>query len=275
MILVRGERVDNLTAVTLGIVQGLTEFLPVSSSGHLVLAQRFFGLTAPQILFDIVLHLGTLAAVLLFVRKELGALVKTAFSPVWLNPVKAWEVDPDFRMMILIILACVPTALIGLLFKDWLVGLFASTRAVGWALMATGTILVLTRFVPLGGPRRSLPGAWGAAIMGLAQGMAIIPGLSRSGTTIAAGLFLGLGREAAARFSFLLFVPAIFGALILELSSQSGEKLMAAPAAAGFFSALAAGYLALLILVKILTRGRFHYFAPYCWLAGIITLVVV
>jgi len=265
---------DFLTALALGLVQGLTEFLPVSSSGHLVLAQSLFGFREPQLLFDIVLHLGTLAAVVIFVRKELAELIRTACSRVWLKPLKAWRENPSFRLLILIVIGCLPTALIGAVFKDWLTSLFASTRAVGFALMATGFFLAATRLMGSDKTGRSLPRPWEALAVGAAQGLAIIPGLSRSGATIAAGLFFGLDRAQAARFSFLLFVPAVIGALGLELSRPAGPGLDLLPAATGFLSAAAAGYLALVWLVKLLIKGRFHLFAPYCWLIGGTTLVI-
>ncbi len=259
-------------ALSLGLVQGLTEFLPVSSSGHLVIAQGLWGFSEPQIMFDIILHLGTLAAVVLFVRRELVELIKVFFSKSWLHPIVSWREKPQFRLLMMILIACVPTALIGFAIRGWFAGLFGSTRAVGVALMATGLILFATRSRTCQNTCIQEPNPARAALMGLAQGLAIIPGISRSGTTIAAGLFLGLERNMAARFSFLLFIPAVFGALLLEMGQASATTLNPGPALTGFFAAALSGYLALVLLLKLLAHGKFYIFAPYCWLLGLISI---
>lgn len=262
-----------LESFVLGIIQGLTEFLPVSSSGHLVIAQGLWGETEPQVLFNIIVHLGTLTATVVFVWRELTGLVRIFFSKAWLHPVRAWQEEPFFRLLIALVLACIPTALLGFAFSDWFEKLFASPRAAGAALIVTGFILFATRLEFFARAQRQEPGPGRALILGLAQGMAIVPGISRSGTTIAAGLFLGLERNAAARFSFLMFIPAVLGALLLELGHSSGASLGWGSALLGFAAAAGSGYLALILLVRLLDRGKFHLFAPYCWLVGVAALI--
>ena len=269
---------DPVKALVLGLIQGLTEFLPVSSSGHLVLAQHLLGLKQALLLFDIVVHLGTLAAVIVFVHREIGQIIRAGLRVPWLSwrgLARSWREEIYFRLLVLIALGAVSTGLIGLIFKDPLTSLFASPTVVGWALIATGCFLAATRFVPPGrlDLGRLTPGR--ALILGAVQGAAIIPGISRSGATISAGLFLGLEREAAARFSFLLFLPAIIGALALELSGSTGPGPGLSAVFIGFGAAAVSGYLALMLLMRLLAAGRFHLFAPYCFGVGLLTLLAI
>lgn len=269
---------DPLKALILGLIQGLTEFLPVSSSGHLVLAQHLLGLKDDLLLFDIVVHLGTLAAVIVFVQREISQIIRAAVAAPWLSwkgIARTWREEVYFRLLALIALATVPTGLIGLIFKRPLASLFASPAVVGFALIATGCFLAATRLLSPGGRGLDRLGPIRAIILGTAQGTAIIPGISRSGATISAGLFLGLEREAAARFSFLLFIPAIIGALALELSSSTGPGPHAPAILIGFGAAAVSGYLALMLLMRLLAAGRFHLFAPYCIGLGLLTLLTM
>ncbi|MDR1051681.1 MAG: undecaprenyl-diphosphate phosphatase [Deltaproteobacteria bacterium] len=262
-----------LVILALGVVQGLCEFLPVSSSGHLVLAQALFGLGEPEVLLDLVLHLGTLLAVCVFYRKSLGELiVELRLLPAALFRGKMSEYFrtlPVFRLGILIIVACVPTAVMGLVGRDFLESLFNSTRAVGVSLLITAAVLALTGLAPARGGRRvGTMTLLDAALIGAAQGLAIAPGLSRSGLTIACALFLGLERGLAARFSFLLSIPAIVGGLALSLGS--GQTSSAGPGHLflGLVAAAAVGYKALVFLNAVVDRGRLWAFAPWCVLAG-------
>lgn len=263
-------------AAVLGLVQGLTEFLPVSSSGHLVLGQHLFGLKEPELLFDVVLHLGTLVAVFIVFRKELVDLVLEFLRLPGLirdrRLGRAWRERAQFRMMVLIVIGSVPTAILGFAFKDWFESLFSSTLAVGLALVFTGAILYLTK--SLKGVGRGVHG-FGPAdslLVGLAQGLAITPGLSRSGLTICTGLFLGLERELAARYSFLLSIPAISGALVLQLRDFKPGVFGPVDLGIGFVSAFLSGLFALVILLRLVKRGRLHYFSYYCWLIGLTTI---
>ena len=266
-----------IQAMVLGIVQGLTEFLPVSSSGHLVLGQNLFGLKEPELLFDVVVHVGTLLAVLIVFRRDIINLVRelSAAPRVLSGPAGfggAWRERPEFRMLVLIIIGSVPTGLIGVFFKDLFEALFASTLAVGISLLITGAVLFLTRRIDASG--REITGfrPVDALIIGTAQGLAITPGISRSGLTIGSGLILGLDRELAARYSFLLSIPAILGALFLELKSASGGSFGIPELGAGFAAAMVSGLAALLLLLRLVRRGKLHYFAYYCWLVGLVTI---
>lgn len=266
-----------LKAIILGLVQGLTEFLPISSSGHLVLGQHLFGLETPEILFDVLLHLGTLVAVLIVFRREvldiLAELVKLPGRITSRHALAAaWREEPIFRLMVLIIIGSVPTAALGFSLKELFEALFGSTLAVGAALLATGTVLFLTKLVKPEGRAISGFRVIDALAIGLAQGLAIAPGLSRSGLTISAGLFLGLDRQLAARYSFLLSLPAILGALGLEALSAGPGAFGSFEIGAGFLAALAGGLLALIVLLELVRRGRLHYFAYYCWPAGLVVL---
>ena len=267
-----------LKAIILGLVQGLTEFLPVSSSGHLVLGQHLFGFREPEILFDVILHMGTLVAVILVFYREIWSLLLEFFRlPKTLTQdggaKTAWRERPFFRLMLLIIVGLIPTGLMGVLLKDVFESLFASTLAVGIALLITGCVLFLTSRAPASGRDISGFKTRDALAVGIAQGLAITPGISRSGMTISTGLFLGLDRELAAKYSFLLSVPAILGALILEIKDGLSGSFGPAELAAGFIAALVSGYLALVLLLRLVRKGRLHYFAYYCWCIGLAALV--
>jgi undecaprenyl-diphosphatase len=271
------------SAVLLGIVQGLTEFLPVSSSGHLVLFQQLLGFRDPPVFFDICVHVGTLAAVFVFFREDISAMLRSVARLLRLALSRRLSKsllaeDPHLRMALMIVIGSIPTAILGLLFKQIVEELFASPILVGLALLVTGALLWTTRRVKsvedgARGGRFTVPNA---LLIGLVQGIAIIPGISRSGSTISAGLLLGLERETAARFSFLLSVPAILGATLLGVRDAAlrpgGADLLAV--LAGAAAAAGMGYLALRALVPMVRRGRIHLFAPYCWLAGLLTLVL-
>ena len=274
---------DPLHAVVLGAIQGLTEFLPVSSSGHLVIAQHLFGLKEPEILFDVGVHLGTLAAVLFYFRGDLaGILAALARYGGRLFNVgamrSAMQTDADLRMAWLIIVGSLPTAVIGLLMKRVADRLFGSMLLAGGMLLVTGVLLFLTRFAPppqkprAGEPLFASPKAFA---IGVVQGLAIMPGISRSGSTIAAALFLGLSRDTAARFSFLLSIPAIMGAALLTLKDVSGETAGQLPMLLiGALTSCVVGYLSLKFLVYIVKRGRLHVFAPYVWIVGALAVAM-
>lgn len=261
-----------LQALLLGTLQGLTEFLPVSSSGHLVLLQHIFGLHEPELLFDILVHVATLGAVFIFYRHDVWGLIQacpgfTAFHQA------APDTDniraSNQRLGILLLIANLPTAAIGLMFATTLEQLFATPWAVGIALLITGCALWSLKGVSA--PRNGLPDmhVGHALLLGIVQGLAITPGISRSGSTITVALWCGLRQESAARFSFLMAIPAIIGAVLLksrEFSALSSDQM--GPMVVGMLAALVVGYLALRFLLRLLMRGNFWYFAIYCWLAG-------
>lgn len=260
-----------LQSIILGIVQGAAEFLPISSSGHLVLAPWAFGWGNPGLLFDTLVHWGTLLAVLAYFWNDLWALLRA-----WVDSVLRRRVDSaEARMAWLILAATIPGAVIGYLFEDYFESLFASPGTVALLLVVTGLVLVASDAAHRRVRRIQHPRLSDAILIGFAQAAAIAPGLSRSGLTIAAGVFRGLTREAAARFSFLLSVPIILGAGL----SQIGKSLGAAggtawlPLVLGFVSAAASGYLAIRFLLRFVRQHRLWPFAVYCWLVAAAVLV--
>lgn len=269
---------DTVKAIVLGTIQGLTEFLPVSSSGHLVLFQNLFGLKEPELLFDICLHVGTLSAVIVVFYREILEILRALFQiPARMKTAdglkRLCETDASIRMALLIVVGSIPTAFIGLLFKQVTDQLFGSTTVVGCMLLVTGTILWLTRHHSGDGRPVHQTTLNDALIIGIVQGLAILPGISRSGSTISMALFLGVDRKLAGRYSFLLSIPAIVGALVLGIDTP--ELHTAIPIGTiiiGSVVAALVGWLALVILLRVVDRGQLHRFAPYCWLVGIITL---
>ena len=270
--------IDWFEALVLGVVQGATEYLPVSSSGHLVIFQHLFGLEEPALLFDIVLHVATLLVVLWYYRRDIVDLVGQSLAAVrvllggstWTNVQKDY---PGFRLAWLIVLGTIPTALIGITLQDTFEALFGSLRTVGFMLCVTGFILLLTRLGSRGTRRVGQMKAVDALLIGFVQGLAITPGISRSGSTIAIALLLGIEKETAARFSFLLSVPSIIGALILKIG-DTGEGVGLLATSLGFLSALVTGYLCLALLVQLVKRGKLAWFAPYCFAAGLGALLL-
>lgn len=269
---------NSIEAIILGVIQGLTEFLPVSSSGHLVLCQNLFGMEEPELLFDICLHVGTLVAVLIvFYRDIIDILAALVRIPTGIKNagglLKLCETDPAIRMALLVVIGSIPTAIIGLLFKEVVDHIFGSTAIVGCMLIVTGTLLWLTRrFQGEGRPIRQTT-LKDALIIGVVQGLAILPGISRSGSTISMAMFLGVDRKLAGRYSFLLSIPAIVGALILGLGEpELATTIPLVTIVAGSIVSALVGWLALVILLRVVDRGQLHRFAPYCWLVGVITL---
>jgi undecaprenyl-diphosphatase len=271
---------NSIEAIILGIVQGLTEFLPVSSSGHLILFQNLFGVKEPEVLFDICMHVGTLTAVIIVFYREIFEILIALFQiPGKLKMTgglfSLCEVDESVRMAILIVVGSFPTALIGLLLKEVIDQLFGSVKVVGFMLLVTGSMLWLTRNMKTDGRSVRKTTLKDAVLIGIAQGLAILPGISRSGATISTALFLGMDRKVASRYSFLLSIPAIFGALLLGLDTPELQTAipMSTIIAGSVVSALV-GWIALVILLRVVERGRLHNIAPYCWLVGSGTLLL-
>jgi len=259
----------------LGTVQGLTEFLPVSSSGHLVIFQNLLGFREPQILFDVVVHFGTLLAVVLVYRQDLWRIVVEAFAGLremarTRSFRRGWEAHPYFRLAVNIVLATLPAAVAGILFEHELERIFGSLSSAGGMLLVTGTVLFFTRKSKDKGIGLEQLSLLDGITIGFAQAFALFPGISRSGMTIATGLFRGLNRDLAARFSFLLSVPAILGATILEISEIHAKlgSMNLLPFLLGGGTALVTGYIALRILLRLVHQGRLFHFAFYCWALG-------
>lgn len=260
----------------MGLVQGLTEFLPVSSSGHLVLLNHFLHFnTESAVSFAVMLHLGTLLSIIFVYHakiRELAAYTIIA-CPRGIKregfQKAIWE-DDRGRMVLFLIIGSIPTALIGILFKDVFEKLFSNVLCVSLALLITGTMLYTTRIIK---SRTRKMGVKAALIVGCVQGLAITPGISRSGSTISAGVWAGLDRDAAADYSFLLSIPAVLGAVLLSLRDLSSllerDYLILG---SGFAFSFVSGYAALRMLLHFIRIGKFHLFAWYCWAVGILGL---
>ena len=258
---------DIIQAIILGIVQGVSEFVPISSSGHLVLVPWLLGWPQPSLVFDTVVHWGTLVAVLAYFWHDFVGLAKA-----WGRSLVSRNLnEPEARIAWLIIVGTVPAVLMGYVGEDFFESLFAAPAWVAGFLLVTGLILALSEWL---GQRRKEPYQLtflDSIIIGIAQGCAIAPGISRSGATMAAGLFRELKREAAARYSFLLATPIILGAGLLKLFDLFKMENVAAhlpPLIVGFLAAAISGYFCIRFLLSYLQRGRLYAFAIYCWLAG-------
>ena len=264
---------DIVQSIILGLVQGASEFVPISSSGHLVLVPWLLGWPQPGLVFDTVVHWGTLVAVLAYFRRDFIAL-----ASAWGRSLVSRNLgEPEARIAWLIIVGTVPAALMGYAGEDFFEGLFAAPAWVAGLLLVTGLILALSEWL---GQRRKEPHQLtflDSILIGIAQGCAIAPGISRSGATMAVGLFRGLKREAAARYSFLLSAPIIFGAgllQLLDLFKMENATAHLPPLVLGFLAAAISGYLCIRFLLSYLQRGRLYVFAIYCWLAGGVSLLV-
>ena len=255
-----------LEAVALGLLQGLTEFLPVSSSGHLVIAQHFLGIRQPGVTFEVMVHFGTLLSIIWVFRKDLFSLLRGFYSK-----------REERRLLIFLIIGVIPTGLMGLLLKPFFVMLYDKPFVVGIALLVTGFIVVAISKV--GTKFRDITKMTyaDALIVGIFQGIAIIPGISRSGSTILGALWRGLNRETAVRYSFLLALPAIAGATALELKELlefgGGGEFLGANIAA-MLTSFISGILAITVFIDLLKRGKFYYIAFYCWVIGLLTILL-
>lgn len=268
-------------ALFLGFVQGVAEFLPISSSGHLSVFQHFMGLTnvgEDNLFFDVLLHLGTLAAVFVAYWGEIKALILEAFTMVGLRKLPRGE-KPDQlsrRMILFIIVATLPLVAV-LPIKDKVESLYNNTFFIGGAFLLTGTLLFLSDRLNRGGKDLKNATIIDALLVGVGQAIAVVPGLSRSGTTISCGMARGFSREFAVKFSFLMSIPAVLGANILSLidAVQAGIDWSLMPMyIGGVISAAIFGYLAIWLLKFITKKGSFGGFCYYCWGAGLVTLTL-
>jgi undecaprenyl-diphosphatase len=264
-----------LSAVLLGILQGLTEFLPVSSSGHLVLAQHFFGIRENgDILFEVFVHLGTLFAVLIFFRKKIWGLLISLFN--WKNTVQNQTHRHNRLFLLYLAIATLATGLIYLLFGKFFEAMYAQPLRVAFMLIVTGIIIFISDSVRSTEIPASQMGSLRSVVIGIAQGMAIIPGISRSGATISTSIFTGVKRRDAAEFSFLLSIPAILGANLINIdkfmqlgTSQMGIYL------GGFIAAFIAGYLVISLLIRLIVTANLKYFSFYCWSVAVTSIILI
>jgi undecaprenyl-diphosphatase len=265
--------VNVIQAIVLGLVQGATEFIPVSSSAHLVLVPWLLGWAEPGLLFDVLLHLGTLLAVLAVFWRDLLNLV----APWW-DSVRRRKLDtPESRLAWWIILGTIPTVLMYVLWGDQFEALFHSPQRVSLVLLVTGLWLALAERLGRKEGQAEDMGWPQSLLIGVAQGCAMAPGISRSGATIGAGMLLGLKRDAAARFSFLLAIPVVLGAGLVKVIDLLGTRSLDTPLSPlllGVFVAFLSGYACIRFLLAYLKRRGLGIFAAYCWLVGLGTLTL-
>lgn len=262
-----------LQAIILGLVQGLTEFLPVSSSAHLVLVPYFMKWGEPDVIFDVGTHLGTLLAVAAYFWKDIIKLI-IAFSKSLTN--RTFRASPDAKLAWLIIVATIPAGLLGFLFESKFEAFFGKPHIVGWFLLVTAILLISSEFF---NKRFIMPAQevtfWRGIAIGIAQAVAIAPGISRSGSTISIGMFTGLDRQTAARFSFLLSIPIILGAGLVKFKQLIHMDVTSAYItilAIGFIAAAVSGYLAIKYFLQYVQRNSLYIFGIYCILIWLIVL---
>jgi undecaprenyl-diphosphatase len=261
---------DWIQALILGIIQGLTEYLPVSSSGHLAIGQALFGMNdgADNLAFTVAVHVATVMATLVILWREILWLLTGVFK---------WEMNEEMRYVINILVSMIPVGFVGLLFKEQVEEVFGSGLViVGVCLLITSSLLVFSYYAkPRQKEHLSMKDAF---IIGIAQACAVLPGLSRSGSTIATGLLLGNKKEKLAQFSFLMVIPPILGEAFLDLMKVAkGESMMGnietLPLVVGFVAAFVSGCFACKWMIDIVKRGKLLYFGIYCAMAGAVTLV--
>ncbi len=248
-------------ALFLALVQGITEFLPVSSSGHLILFQKLFGITSPPVLFDVLLHFGTLGAILIYFRKEISLLFK--------------ECKKNINTWRLIIIGTIPAVILGLCINNMIEEVFNSLELVGVMWLVMGTMLLSTKKINKENSGKELGDVKvkDALIVGIFQGLALLPGISRAGSTIFGGLLRKLNPKTAFTFSFLLAIPAILGATVLQLISNKPNKADLLNGVLPMFVAGWVGFYSLKFLQKILISRKFYLFGFYCLFLGIIVLL--
>lgn len=263
-----------LHAIILGLAQGLAEFLPISSSGHLTILQHFFGIEGDSVvIFTILMHVGTLAAVFIIYWADIWALIKELFLTIWdLIRFKGLKLKerPVRKLGVMIIIASIPTAIIGLGFQDMFEGFYETLLPTGIGLIITGIILWIAE-----NPRKQGKGieqmTWAhAVIIGTLQGVAITPGISRSGSTLFGGLITGLDRAFAVEFAFLISIPSVLGSLILE-SDGAMESVLSnnmGPIVVGFIVSLLSGIFAIKVMITIVKKYSLRYFSAYVWVVG-------
>ena len=254
---------DFIESLVLGVIQGLTEFLPVSSSGHLELGKVIFDqdLSASEsLLFTIVVHAATALSTIVVFRNDIRTIFRELLTFRWTD---------STNLVLFIIVSMIPAALVGFFWKDELESLFTGDlMLVGLMLMVTATLLLITSFLK---PKRGIINYWKSLVIGVAQAIAILPGISRSGSTIAVGLMLGINRSKMARFSFLMVLPLIFGAMAKDLMDYDSAKeasIETGNLVVAFIAAFATGILACNWMIKLVRKSKLSYFAIYCFIVG-------
>ena len=263
-------------ALLLGIVQGLAEFLPISSSGHLVLFQTFIpGFHQPGVLFDVWLHLATLFAVLFYFHRDLTAIGLSLIPGIRAGSSLEWSRPEAWRLALLLVVATIPAGIVGVALNEQIESLFQTGLIVGLALVVNGFILSLASRYRAGEKRMTGFRIGDAFLVGLAQAVSLAPGISRSGSTIAAGMFRGLRGEEAVKFSFFLSIPAVLGAVLLEGLKEINQVHFAdIPSyGIGFVASLFSGLLAINLILRVVRKNQLKVFAYYCWVVGSISVL--
>ena len=264
-----------IKAIVLGVIQGLTEFLPVSSSGHLAIAGALFPAGANNMETTIiVLHLGTMLATVIVFWKEIVTIF--AAIPQIPSAIREKKASDELKMMWYIIVASIPTGLMGVFLAKYFEGLTQNLVLIGLMLLVTSVILIITRFLSGGKLKEQKFGTLRAFILGTAQGFSIMPGISRSGTTIATSLYMGADRAFAGRISFLISLPAIFAAVLLDFykNMHAIKTLHLAPLAVGLVVSFIVGYIALKLLLKLVEKGKIFWFSIYTFILGTATIIL-
>lgn len=261
-----------LQSIILGIVQGITEFIPVSSSGHLVLANHFMGFELQDITFEIMLHVGTLFSVIIYFYKDICGLLSALVH----YKERSEEKLRDRRVLLYLGTGTIVTGILGFMMKATVERIFYYPLFSAFMLLVTGTIIFISDYITPKQLEMHRTGILRSAIVGVSQAFAILPGISRSGSTIATGMFLGLKREEAARFSFLLSIPAIIGATLFELRSFTGiESHHILGYLLGTVAAFISGYLVIALLLAMIKKRRLKIFSFYVWTVGISVIIVL
>ncbi len=264
-----------LQAFVLSLIQGITEFLPVSSSGHLALFGKLIGLKKPDIAFDVAIHLATLFAVLIYYRKDIIGILSGVFWGKTSSEKFSDFARKPYRFLLFGVVATLPTALIGFSLKDKVENLHSNLNIVGACFLITSFLLVMAWKIQQKGVEKKLLDypLWLPVLIGIAQGIAIFPGISRSGATITVALMFGVCAEDSAEFSFLLSIPAIIGAFLLEFKgiAQVGLSI---PYILGFFTALIVGIYAIKLVEYVVKKMKLHYFSFYLFALAVVSFLV-
>lgn len=265
-----------LESFLLGILQGITEFLPVSSSGHLVLAQELLNRDLNRgITFEIVVHFGSLFSILIYFHKRIADILRNVFNFL-IRPTEwkaNWNDNYDMRISFYILISMIPAGFVGFTLKDTLESAFSNPALVSTMLLVTGFILYTNKFVDA---KKESVTPTKALLVGIAQAFAMIPGISRSGTTITIGTLIGIKRGDVAEFSFLMLLPVLAGAMLLEareMVSVGGEGFDFPSLTVAFLASLVSGYYSLKYLIRIFKSKGLHYFAYYCWTVGLLGII--
>ena len=267
-----------IQAIILGIFQGITEFLPISSSGHLVILQKIFDISEGNLFFTAMLHFGTLLSIFIVYYKD---IIKIILESIYLISdaikLKKIKLDNEYRVLaIMIIIGTIPTGVVGIIFKDVFESFYSNIFIVGIALLITGLLLWIANRATKGTKDASNMKFIDAIIVGIFQGLAIIPGISRSGSTIVGSLMRGFNKKFATKFSFLLALPAILGATILELKdalSLQQNLFFTGPIILGIIVSALTGIIAIKILIRALEKNNLYKFAYYVWALGLMVLI--